>query len=245
MIPDEKNRITLACRALLIQEENRNVLLETGIGAFFNPVLRDRYGVDEQDHILLNSLKEQGLSHTDIDYVILSHLHFDHAGGLLAKWEEGVEPRLLFPNARYLVSQAAWERAAHPHARDRASFIPHLNELLMKSQRLILVKKEKQDLLGEHYRFMFSDGHTPGLMHTIFKNNQDTIIFASDLIPGLPWVHLPISMGYDRFPETLIDEKKKLLEFAIQQDAHVFYTHDPHVSMSKIRQDEKGKFIPV
>jgi len=245
MMPDEKNRVTLACRALLIQQDNKNILLETGIGAFFNPVLRERYGVMEEDHILLQSLQKKGLSHTDIDFVILSHLHFDHAGGLLSKWEDGKAATLLFPNARYLVSQSNWERACHPHPRDRASFVPELNQLLAQSQRLVIIENETNDLLGQHFRFMFTEGHTPGLMHTVFQDNNQTVIFASDLIPGLPWVHVPVSMGYDRSPECLIDEKKKMLEFAIKENAQVFYTHDPQHCMSRITQDEKGKFIPV
>jgi glyoxylase-like metal-dependent hydrolase (beta-lactamase superfamily II) len=244
MVPDEKNRITLACRALLIQENDKNILLETGIGAFFNPLLRERYGVAEEDHILLQSLQKIGLAHTDIDIVILSHLHFDHAGGLLSQWQEGKEATLLFPNAHYLVSKSGWERACHAHPRDRASFVPELNQLLAQSQRLVIVENETNDLLGHHFRFMFTEGHTPGLMHTVFQDTEHTVIFASDLIPGLPWVHVPISMGYDRSPECLIDEKKKMLEFAIKENAQLFYTHDPRVCLSRIMQDEKGKFIP-
>lgn len=242
LTPDEKNRVMTACRALLIQHNNKNILLETGVGAFFNPVLRERYGVEEDEHILLQSLQKNGLVHTDIDFVILSHLHFDHAGGLLSKWEEGKPATLLFPNARYLVSQSNWERACHPHPRDRASFVPELNALLVQSQRLIIVDNARNDVLGDDFHFMFTDGHTPGLMHTVFQNK---IIFASDLIPGLAWVHLPISMGYDRSPECLIDEKKVLLEFAIKENAYLFYTHDPRICASRVKQDEKGKFIPV
>lgn len=247
ILPDEKNRILLSCRALLIQEENKIILLETGIGAFFNPALRERYGVEEEEHVLLNSLKKIGLSHADIDIVILSHLHFDHAGGLLSQWKENEVATLLFPKAKYLVSKTGWERACQPHARDRASFIPHLNQLLEKSGRLVLLEKDNCDLLGKHYRFLFTNGHTPGLMHTLINipNDNGSIIFASDLIPGIPWVHLPVTMGYDRSPELLIDEKKELLELAIKHNAFLFYTHDPKTAMSRIRQEENGKFVAV
>jgi len=243
LIPDEKNRIQLACRALLVQEENRNILLETGIGAFFEPALQSRYGIEESHHVLLDSLREAGLSHEDIDVVVLSHLHFDHAGGLLSRWEANVEQTLLFPNAAFLLSEANWERAVNPHIRDRASFIPKINQLLKESGRLVLVDDEKSDVLGEGFTFLYSNGHTPGLMHTVIEvPGEDPVIFASDLIPGTPWVHLPITMGYDRSPELLIDEKQKLLEFAIDNNARLFYTHDPRVDMSYVTRDEKGKF---
>src|SRR5690606_8404381 len=94
LAPDEQNRVPLACRAMLVRESGRNVLVETGIGAFFEPKLKDRYGVVEDEHVLLRSLTDAGLSHQDIDLVVLSHLHFDHAGGLLARWTEGRPPEL-------------------------------------------------------------------------------------------------------------------------------------------------------
>jgi glyoxylase-like metal-dependent hydrolase (beta-lactamase superfamily II) len=242
--PDEKNRIPLACRALLIQEENRNILLETGIGVFFEPSLRDRYGVEEQEHVLLESLKTVGISEKDIDFVIFSHLHFDHAGGALALWEQNQEPRLLFPNAQYLVGKEAWHRAKHPHIRDRASFIPQLNKLLDQSDRLIIVDNDKCDALGNDYRFLFTHGHTPGLMHTVIDMPEGgPVIFVSDLIPASWWVHLPVVMGYDRMAELLIDEKKEMLELVVKQNARLFYTHDPKIAMSQIIQDETGKFI--
>ena len=110
MQPDELNRINLGCRALLVQEDGRNILIETGIGAFFSPEMKERFGVQESHHVLLDSLAEQGLSHTDIDLVVLTHLHFDHAGGLLSAWQEGQPAELLFPNAQYLTGQGQWQR---------------------------------------------------------------------------------------------------------------------------------------
>src|SRR5690606_29508772 len=101
--PDDQNRIPLACRALLVRDGGRLVLLETGIGAFFDPKLKDRYGVVEDEHVLLRSLDEAGASHEDVDVVVLSHLHFDHAGGLLTPWREGAAPELLFPRATFVV----------------------------------------------------------------------------------------------------------------------------------------------
>lgn len=241
--PDEQNRIPLVCRALLVEEKGKKILLETGIGAFFNPTLKERFGVVENQHVLLNSLTEAGLSHEDIDFVILSHLHFDHAGGLLSEWQENKEPSLLFPNARYLVSKKAWERANFPHLRDRASFIPELTKLLKESERLVVIESDHCDLLGEDYKFIYSEGHTPGMMHTIINMPEGPVIFAADLIPGLPWLHVPTSMGYDRAPEILIDEKKDLLEFVLKTNGRLFYTHDNEIALSRVELDMKGKFV--
>lgn len=245
MAPDEKNRISLACRGLLVQDRGKNILLETGVGAFFEPELRDRYGVEEEHHVLLASLASLGLSDADIDIVILSHLHFDHAGGLLSTWKKDEACTLLFPNARYLVSKQAWRRAVNPHIRDRASFIPQMNELLMNSQRLVLIEEEKSSWLGTGYRFMFSHGHTPGLMHTVIDTDEGPVIFASDLIPGSAWVHLPVGMGYDRSAELLSDEKQTMLEFAVANEARLFYTHDPKMAMSRVSRDQAGKYTVV
>jgi glyoxylase-like metal-dependent hydrolase (beta-lactamase superfamily II) len=233
--PDEQNRVPLACRCLLVQEEGRTVLLETGIGTFFEPKLKERFGVVEDRHVLLDSLAEHGLQHTDIDGVILSHLHFDHAGGLLSGYPDNA---LLFPNAEYIVGRRHWERAKKPHFRDRASFVPTLNAALEASGRLRLV--DGAPLPG--WRAHFSDGHTPGLMLTEIPTPDGPLVFAADLIPGTPWVHAPITMGYDRFPEQLIDEKVRLLRDLVNRGGRLFYTHDPETAISGVTLDARGRF---
>lgn len=247
LVADANNQIELACRGLLVELGGKRILFETGIGAFFEPKFRARYGVTQDEHVLLASLREIGLSDADIDFVIISHLHFDHAGGLLSAYQPDHEPSLLFPNAQFVVGQEAWQRALNPHTRDKASFIPGLCDMLTKSNRLILVDGATCRALGDDISFRYSNGHTPGLMHSVIQlPNQDKIIFASDLIPGTHWVHLPVTMGYDRAPELLIDEKKEMLDFAIEQDAKLFYTHDPHVAMSKvIKQDDRYQIMEV
>lgn len=240
--PDESNRIPLACRCLLVKDlEGRNVLFETGIGAFFEPALRERYGVVESDHVLLDSLAAAGLSHEDIDVVVLSHLHFDHAGGLLAAWEEGRPPQLLFPHATFLVGAHHWQRAQKPHPRDRASFVPELQHLLSESGRLELVAGEYSQTLGRAVRFHFSDGHTPGLMLAEVAG----VVFCADLIPGRSWVHLPITMGYDRFPEALIDEKRAFLDDKLARNVRLFFTHDHACAIARVTRDERGRYRTV
>jgi glyoxylase-like metal-dependent hydrolase (beta-lactamase superfamily II) len=242
--PDAENRIPLACRCLLVKDllvdgaRGRNVLFETGIGAFFEPTLRERYGVIEERHVLLDSLAAAGLSHEDIDVVVLSHLHFDHAGGLLAAWEAGQPLRLLFPNARFVVGAEHWRRATAPHPRDRASFVAELQPLLEASGRLELVEGEYSQTLGLAVRFGFSDGHTPGLMLA----EVGGVAFCADLIPGRFWVHLPITMGYDRWPEKLIDEKRIFLEDKLARDVQLFFTHDHDCALARVTRDGRGRF---
>jgi glyoxylase-like metal-dependent hydrolase (beta-lactamase superfamily II) len=235
---DEHNRMQIACRCLLVKDwHGKNVLFETGIGAFFEPKLKSRFGINEDEHVLLKSLAENGLTADDIDIVVLSHLHFDHAGGLLSKWQEDQEPQLIFNQADYLVSSEHWQRAINPHPRDRASFIPVLNKLLEQSGRLHLVVGPIHELLAD-VRFEYSNGHTPGMMHAIIN---ESIVFCADLIPGKAWMHIPISMGYDRFPELLIDEKTAFLNEHYNNNRKLFFTHDPDIAVAEISY-ENGRY---
>ena len=252
--PDEQNRIPLSCRCLLIKEEltsdeydkteSRYVLCETGIGAFFDPKMKTRFGVQEDEHVLLKNLEKLGVKPSDISVVLLSHLHFDHAGGLLSAWQADQSFSLAFPKATFVVGERAFERAKKPHARDRASFIPELLTLLEASGRLEIVPSGQQSkTLGADYRFHESDGHTPGQLLTEIRGQEGPIIFCGDLIPGAPWVHLPITMGYDRFPELLIEEKTTLLEDLSQRNGRLFFTHDSQYACSLIGRDERGRYF--
>jgi len=241
--PDELNRIPLACRCLLVEESGgRRILFEAGIGAFFEPKYRDRFGVQESEHVLLDNLAAIGVLPGDVDVVVLSHLHFDHAGGLLTAYEEGKEPQLVFPDAAYVVGERAWLRAENPHPRDRASFIPSLLPLLEATGRVERVAGTTSEVLGEGYRFHVSDGHTPGLLVAEIAADSGPVVFAADLIPGAPWVHLPITMGYDRYPELLIDEKRALLSDLVERGGRLFFTHDPTVAMAEVAVDGRGRF---
>ena len=240
---DDDNRIPLECRALLVEDDNKRILLETGIGAFFPPEQKKRYGVSPEHHVLLDSLETLGLTHKDIDAVILSHLHFDHAGGLLTAYQDNGKSSLLFPNARYLVSQEGFIRAKAPHMRDKASFIPELTTLLEASGRMELITSDHSPTLGSAYKFHFSDGHTPGLMLTEISTELGPLVFAADLIPGVAWLHAPITMGYDRYAEKVVDEKEALLDYLVANEGRLFYTHDPNIALSNVIRDDKGRFV--
>jgi glyoxylase-like metal-dependent hydrolase (beta-lactamase superfamily II) len=243
--PDDRNRIPLACRALLVRDGDRVILLETGIGAFFEQALRERFGVVEERHVLLDSLAAAGVRPEDVDVVVLSHLHFDHAGGALAAWAPGAAPALVFPRAHWVVGATAWDRAVAPHARDRASFIPALQPLLEATGRLERVAGDRSEVLGDGYRLHRSDGHTPGLVLTEIAMPGGPVVFAADLVPGRPWVHVPITMGYDRNAELLIDEKAALLADLRARGGRLFFTHDPEVALGTVAVDARGRYHVV
>ena len=137
----------------------------------------------------------------------------------------------------------------HPHPRDRASFIPELPGLLEASGRLEIVDGAFSQALGRAVRFHYSDGHTPGLMlaEIVGPDHHDGedhggVVFCADLIPGRPWVHVPITMGYDRNAELLIDEKRDFLEDKLARNVHLFFTHDPDCALAQVTCDDRGRF---
>lgn len=241
--PDSQGRVELACRCFLVEDGARRILLETGVGAFFPPELKARYGVVEDSHVLLESLSARGLSAQDIDVVVLSHLHFDHAGGLLRASAPGSEPALAFPRAAVLVGESAWARAQHPHVRDRASFIADLVPLLRDCGRLVVVPdaERRHPVLGDRIELLGSHGHTPGMRLALLRGAVSNALFCADLVPGVPWVHAPLTMGYDRFPELLIDEKVETYG-ALGLGTRLLFTHDLHTASARLCRDGSGRF---
>lgn len=234
---EQDHRVKLCCRTLLIEDNDKLILFEAGIGAFFSPKMRERYGLVEDEHLLIEQLKKQGVTPSDIDHIILSHLHFDHAGGLLSIYEEGKVPELVFPNAEYWISKKAMERAKAPHARDKASFIPELAGLLEETGRVRLVEGRGVFPFNPAISYRESHGHTPGLLVVKVDTGEGVYYLPSDLIPGAAWVNLPITTSFDRYPELAIDEKKSLLDEVIANEGTLFLTHDPKYAFCKVGKE--------
>jgi len=245
MPADKSNMIRIPTRALLVRTCDHVLLFETGAGAFLSPDMKARFQVREDCHVLLESLADQGLRHEDVTHVILSHLHFDHAGGLLSAWTpEERRPSLLFPNAEFVTGKAQFERAVCPHPRDRASFIPDLPDLLEKSGRLSLKSEGDSLTLGDvTIEFSESHGHTPGMLVSWIRTPGRTLVFTGDLTPARPWISRAITMGYDRFSEGLVDEKTRFLDRALAEDALLFFPHDD-TPCSLLRDEKTGRIIP-
>jgi glyoxylase-like metal-dependent hydrolase (beta-lactamase superfamily II) len=158
-------------------------------------------------------------------------------------YQEPQGPALCFPKAQFVVGQIAWERAQAPHFRDRASFIPEMAELLTKSGRLIVVEEgaSRHSALGQRVVLRASSGHTPGMLIPTLEGKKASATFCADLVPGVPWVHLPITMGYDRFPELLIDEKRALYD-ELGTGAWLLFTHDRQVAAGRLGRTAAGKY---
>nr|WP_319490587.1 MBL fold metallo-hydrolase [uncultured Desulfobacter sp.] len=244
---DENGMIDISSNCLLVKTGDYNILFETGCGAYLSPDMKQRFSMNEDAHVLMQSLAEYGLSDADITHVVLSHLHFDHAGGLLSAWAQDHEPALLFPKALFVTGEEHFKRSKSPHYRDRASFIPGLAEKLQGSGRLVLKQGGNRLVVGGlTIEFFQSQGHTPGMLVSWIHAKNGTVVYTADLIPGLPWVNLPITMGYDRFAEKLVDEKKQMLDRAVDEDALLVFPHDPgHVAARVEMNPAKKRVMPA
>jgi glyoxylase-like metal-dependent hydrolase (beta-lactamase superfamily II) len=238
-VPVENHLVRLCCRTLLIKTEAKNILFEAGIGAFFPPHLKERYQIEEE-HLLIKELQHHGIAPEQIDAIILSHLHFDHAGGLLSAYEPDKEAQLVFPRAHYWISKKGLERALHPHIRDKASFIPQLPQLLLDTGRVHVVEGRGVFPFAPSISYRESQGHTPGLL--VVK--AGTYYLPSDLIPGAAWVHLPVTTAYDRYPELAVNEKQALLDEVIENQGTLFLTHDPKHAFCQVKAIE-GRYTSI
>jgi methylmalonyl-CoA epimerase len=237
--PDARNRITLAMRPLIVRGA-RTMIIDAGLGDKENAKFEDIYGVDRERN-LEHTLAEAGLAVDDIDIVLASHLHFDHAGGFTFRDAAGrVRPR--FPRAQYIVRRGEWEDATHPHERNRASYLPDNYMPLAEAGVLQLVDEDATIMPGVKVRR--TGGHTMHHQMVSIESGGKVAAFVADMMPTT--AHLPAAwiMGYDLYPMDTLAAKKAFVPEAIAHETLVFFEHDPAIAAGYIRE-EAGKLRVV
>lgn len=233
---DEKNRIDMRLRCLLLKGDGRNILVDNGMGTKWNEKLTDIYRLDHSQYNLEKALAEYNLTCDQITDVWLTHLHFDHAGG--STQEENGRPVPTFPNATYYVQKDHLEWARNPKEKDRGSFMANDWEPLAKAGVLKVVEGEKEILPG--CRAKLFHGHTRASQGLFLDDGQTKLLFCADTIPTSLHLSLPWIMSYDNFPLITLEEKKKVLDQASKEKWILVFEHCPHVAASRIEKTEKG-----
>jgi len=237
---DAKNRIDMSARALLIEDGQRLILIDTGLGnkqdeKFFGHY--DLWG----GHSLEKSLKNLGYHVDEITDVFLTHLHFDHVGGAIRRAKNGLLVPT-FKNAHYWSHQAHWRWATQPNAREKASFLPENILPIEQSGQLKLLTETDAIIEASPLGFdvVLVDGHTEKQMLPLISYKGQKILFAADLIPTAGHLPIPYVMGYDTRPLLTLEEKTRILQKAVQESWLLFLEHDPHHELLGLKETEKG-----
>ena len=234
--PDEKNRIELAARALLVRGNGHTILVDVGNGSKYDDKLTSIYRFDTTRYDILSSLKKHNLTPADITDVLLTHLHFDHAGGSTVNENGDIKPT--FPKAKYYVQREHWRAANNPTERDRASFF---KEDFMPLQYFGLIEYtdgEGEIFPGISVRLM--NGHTSALQCPVISDGTTTLFYCADLMPTTTHVQLPWIMAYDLRPLVTLEEKRKILDQAVDESWILFFEHDPATQAVRVMRTDKG-----
>lgn len=235
---DEKNRVTLATRSLLIRGAGRNILVDCGIGDRWDSKSAEIFAVDSSSDRITAEFTGAGVAFDDITDVILTHLHFDHVSGATRTGRNGAT-EFTFPNARYWIHDRQISHALQPTARDRASYIPILISPVLDSGRVEKVTGGGELTAGIH--LMEMAGHTPGHLLVKVDGGERSLLVCSDLIPTASHIPVPYVMAYDLQPLVTIREKTQLLEQALAERSVLFFIHDPELAACTVGT-EKGKY---
>lgn len=239
---DGNNMIDLAARALLVEDGNRLILIDTGLGNKQSEKFFSHYHL-WGNHSLDSSLKKGGFHRDDITDVFMTHLHFDHCGGSV-QWNRdrtGYEPA--FKNAVFWTNEAHWNWATNPNVREKASFLTENLLPLQESGRLRFVSRGSNPFVEQSelgFGVLFVDGHTEKQMLPHINYKGKTLVFMADLIPTVGHIPLPYVMGYDVRPLLTMQEKAEFLENAVSEDYVLFFEHDAHNMLCTLKQTERG-----
>lgn len=239
---DANNQIDLAARCLLIEDGDRLILIDTGMGNKQSEKFFGYYNL-WGDYDLESSLKQKGFHKEDVTDVFLTHLHFDHCGGAVVWNHDRTYLEPAFKNATYWSNKAHWEWATKPNAREKASFLTE-NILPLQESGQVRFVDPSNDSLKHHselnFEILFVDGHTDKQMIPHIKYKGKTIVFCADLIPTAGHIPLPYVMGYDTRPLLTIEEKDSFLKQAVSNEYLLFLEHDAHNPIITLKETEKG-----
>lgn len=232
---DDKNLCTWAMRCLLVEEGERKVLIDCGLGnkqseKFFS------YYEPHGEQSLEGSLSQLGIEVEEITDVFLTHLHFDHCGGAV-KYNEKQEPVTAFPNATYWSNKVHWDWAVDPNPREKASFLKENILPIQQQGQLKFLDVEDGVELFKGFRVHFVNGHTEAMMIPHIDVGDNTLIYLADLIPSRWHISIPFVMAYDMQPLVTINEKRDFLQEAAEKDYVLFYEHDPEMPCSRVKRE--------
>ena len=233
--PDRRNRITLGLNPLLIIGKDFKVLIDNGTGNKYSEKEIDIYGI----RLKKDPFKIYGIKKEDITHVILTHLHFDHAGGS-TEYVNG-ELKRTFPNAEYFVQKKEFEDAMKPNERTRASYKKENYEPIYKERKLHLLDGDAEIVKG--IKVIHTGGHTRGHQFVVIKSKGEKAIYFGDIVPTSYHVPLPYIMGYDTYPLETLEVRRKYYKLASKEKWLCFFEHDPVPRAGMIKEGEKGKFL--
>lgn len=229
---DEENRIPLVCRSLLIKHEERQFLVDVGMGEKWSDKQRQIYGIRNTPQF------NWGFEPSQVTDVVLTHLHFDHAGGISYRHSDG-SLKLSYPHAKVHLQCANWDRARNPSLKDRASYLSE-NVTPLQDADLVLYDGDVEIYPGITAHRV--DGHTPGQQWVEISAGDSRLFFATDLIPTSHHVPLAYHMGYDVCADTLLPEKEAFLARAVDENAIVCFQHDRDVQAARIVRNARGQY---
>jgi glyoxylase-like metal-dependent hydrolase (beta-lactamase superfamily II) len=235
---DDQNLCTWAMRCLLVEDGNRLILIDNGIGNKQDEKFFGHYHLHGND-TLDGSLNTLGFSTDDITDVFLTHLHFDHCGGSIVRADDRLVPA--FRNAVYWSNEKHWEWAVHPNDREKASFLRENILPIQESGQLSFVLETQDGIpFSDGIRIRFAFGHTDAMMLPQLEYKGRTLVYMADLLPSAGHIPIPYVMAYDMFPLQTLTEKKAFLEEAVNNDYILYFEHDPVIECCTLQRTEKG-----
>ena len=234
---DEKNLCTWAMRCLLIEDEKRLILIDTGLGNKQDEKFFSYYYLHGSAS-LDSSLSKLGFHRDDITDVFLTHLHFDHVGGAVARVNDKLIPA--FKNAIYWSNKKHWDWAVNPNEREKASFLKENILPIAESGKLNFISEDNGIQFTNDINIRFVYGHTDAMMLPLINYKGKSILYMADLLPSIGHIPLPYVMAYDMFPLQTMNEKKLILTEAVEKEYVLFFEHDPINECCTLQRTEKG-----